>query len=79
MGEVGAAMNGGSGGGQEEVSIGYGTEETLNLTRAARASKIGSRAARFAKIFRWIRLTRISRAWKSVGRREAEGRNRENV
>jgi hypothetical protein len=64
---------------QEQVSIGYGTEETLNLTRAARASKIGSRVARFAKIFRWIRLTRISRAWKSANRSYAEDRNKQKA
>lgn len=64
---------------QEEVSIGYGTEETLNLTRAARASKIGSRAARFAKIFRWIRLTRISRAWKSANRSYGVDRDKQKA
>lgn len=53
---------------ENEISIGYRAEETLSLTRAVRASRVGTKIARLAKIFRWIKLTRISRAFKTAYR-----------
>ena len=62
---------------QPYISFGYGTD-TLNQTRAARASKIGSKAARITRILRWIRQVRITKAFKCASKaKENQSQNKE--